>query len=230
MSYSETVLTRATARLEDRRRRRAAQQTARRKEICAVLPRIGEIDRRLQQTTPKVIAAAFRSGEEPQEAIRRLREENLTLQEERAVLLAGRGYAPGVLDETPFCPRCGDTGWVGAKMCVCLKKLCAEEQIRELSSVLDFGEQSFDQFRLDYYTTEVWPEYGRSPRKNMETVFQVCRTYADKFSTLPVKNLLLSGSTGLESMPLALSHSVSPLRPNFFLRMPTGYLARSPMV
>ena len=37
-------------------------------------------------------------------------------------------------------------------MCRCLRALCAQEQIRELSKLLDLGEQSFDTFRMDYYT------------------------------------------------------------------------------
>ena len=197
MPYSESVLARATLRLEARRRDRETRQQARREEIYRALPRMAEIDRRLRQTGPRIIAAAFQRGEDPGEMVSSLRQENLALQRERAALLAEQGYPPDALEGTPFCPLCGDTGWRGAAMCSCLKQLCAEEQIKELSSLLDLGEQSFEKFQLEYYDNTPWPDYGRSPRKNMEVVLRICQDYAADFGSYFRKNLFLWGGTGL---------------------------------
>ena len=82
-------------------------------------------------------------------------------------------------------------------MCRCLQKLCAQEQIRELSKLLDLGEQSFDTFRMDYYSQTPWPGRGASPRENMELVYEVCLNYAQKFGRFYFKNLFLSGAPGL---------------------------------
>lgn len=142
-------------------------------------------------------AAALRRGEDPAQAVRALREENLDLQRERAVLLGALGLPEDALDDKPACPLCGDTGWRGAKMCACLKKLCAQEQIAELSKLLDLGEQSFDTFRIDYYSQTPWPGRGASPRENMELVYEVCLNYAQKFGRFYFKNLFLSGPPGL---------------------------------
>ena len=109
-------------------------------------------------------------------------------------------FRPSVLyalDDKPACPLCGDTGWQGAKMCQCLKKLCAQEQIKELSKLLDLGEQSFDSFRMDYYSETPYPGMGSSPRKNMELVYDVCLSYARKFESFRFRNLLMSGAPGL---------------------------------
>ena len=57
------------------------------------------------------------------------------------------------------------------------KELCAQEQIQELSKLLDLGEQSFDSFRLDYYSQTIYPGRGSSPRSNMELVYDVCLNY-----------------------------------------------------
>lgn len=197
MSYTESVLSRATTRLEERRRVRKQQQDARRREIYARLPRVAELDRQLRQTVPQVIVAAFRRGADPQEAIQKVRKENLALQAERAALLTGRGYASDALNDTPFCPVCEDSGWYGTTMCTCLKRLCTEEQTKELSSLLDFGSQSFDHFRLNCYGEEFWPTYGCSPRQNMQKVSKICRDYAQNFGHYFLKNLFLFGSTGL---------------------------------
>ena len=82
-------------------------------------------------------------------------------------------------------------------MCDCLKRLCAQEQIRELSKLLDLGEQSFDSFRIDYYSQTPWPNRGISPRENMELIYEVCLNYAQKFGRFHYKNLFLSGAPGL---------------------------------
>ena len=82
-------------------------------------------------------------------------------------------------------------------MCRCLKQLCAQEQIRELSKLLNLGEQSFDTFRIDYYSQSIYPGQGISPRENMEQNFNICWNYATKFGRVAIKNLLLSGAPGL---------------------------------
>ena len=82
-------------------------------------------------------------------------------------------------------------------MCRCLRALCAQEQIRELSKLLDLGEQSFDTFRMDYYSTSFWPEWGTSPRENMELIFDVCSSYARRFGKFYFRNLFLTGAPGL---------------------------------
>ena len=197
MAYEQNVLRRATERLEDRRRRREEQQNARRREIYAAIPRVAEIDRQLRRTIVDIIAASLRQGSDPVPAIGAVRDKNLDLQAERAELLVAHGYPADALDDKPACPRCNDTGWRGAVMCQCLKDLCAQEQIKELSKLLDLGEQSFDTFDLDRYSVQLWPERGTSPRANMELVYEVCLNFAQKFGHFQFRNLFLTGAPGL---------------------------------
>ena len=197
MSYDPNVLRRATQRLEEERRVRRDRTERLRAQAYAQQPRLLQLDRQLQGTMSRLVAAALRRGEDPAQAVRALREENLDLQRERAVLLGALGLPEDALDDKPACPLCSDTGWRGAKMCTCLKKLCAQEQIAELSKLLDLGEQSFDTFRIDYYSQTPWPGRGASPRENMELVYEVCLNYAQKFGRFYFKNLFLSGPPGL---------------------------------
>ena len=196
MSYDAAVLRRAAARLEEQRRERERALEARRAEVALRVPRVAEIDERLRRTLLEVARATFRGGD-PTPAVQALRDENLALQAEREQLLAAAGYPPDVLEDKPACPKCADTGWVGARMCDCLKVLCAQEQIKELSKLLDLGEQSFQTFRLDCYSDEIWPEMGTSPRANMSRVLEVCRNYAYKFGKFYFDNLYLYGAPGL---------------------------------
>ena len=168
-----------------------------RAEVCAKEPKLARLDREMQGTMSQLVAAALRKGEDPAQAVRSIRAHNLDLQRQREVLLGAQGLPGDALDDKPACPLCRDTGWQGAKMCRCLRDLCTQEQIKELSKLLDLGEQSFDAFRLDYYSQTPWPSMGTSPRANMELVYEVCLNYAEKFGRFYFKNLFLSGAPGL---------------------------------
>ena len=197
MAYEQAVLRAATARLAEERRRREAETQARRREVSRAIPRVAEIDRLLRKTIAEIVTAALREGKDPAPAIGVIRDKNMDLQAERAALLAAHGYSPDALDDLPACPRCRDTGWVGASMCACLRDLCAQEQIKGLSKLLDLGEQSFDTFQLDYYSPLPWGESGVSPRENMEMVYEICLDYARKFGRYYFNNLFLTGAPGL---------------------------------
>lgn len=197
MAYDANILRRATDRLEEERRQRREKAERLRSQAYERQPKLRQLDRKLQATMAQLVAATLRQGGDPVRAVQEVREKNLDLQQERAVLLGSLGLPPDALDDKPACPLCGDTGWRGAQMCQCLKKLCAQEQIQELSKLLDLGEQSFDTFRLDYYSETPYPGKGTSPRKNMELTYDVCLNYARKFESCLFRNLLMSGAPGL---------------------------------
>ena len=81
-------------------------------------------------------------------------------------------------------------------MCSCLRELCRQEQKKELTSLLGSGRESFDTFRLDVYSDLFDEKLGVSPRKLMQSNFNICRRYAQNF-TPQSGNLLFSGATGL---------------------------------
>ena len=173
------------------------ERAALRDKIFKELPRTREIETALRRTAPKIIAASLRQGLDGQEALAALRKENLALQDEEAALLDKAGYPVDALDETPLCPLCQDRGWTGMKMCDCLHALCREEQIKDLSSMLDLKDQSFETFRLDYYDREITPGFKRSPQENMQRILSRCRTFAELFGDKSQRDLLLVGAPGL---------------------------------
>ena len=197
MAYDPNVLHRATQRLTERRRLRETESERRRAEIRAALPQVAKLEGELSGTMAGVIAAALRHGSDPAPAIEQLKQKNLELQRRRAQLLTDAGYPADALDDRPCCPRCGDSGWVGTQMCTCLRQLCTEEQIKELSKLLDLGEQSFERFSLDYYSPLPPEGGGKSPRERMKSIFQICRLYANMFPEFRYENLFLTGAPGL---------------------------------
>ena len=196
MSYDGIIMQRAIARFDQARQRREAELDQRRREAFARQPRLRDIDRTLRTTMSRIVAAAAKKGEDPLPALRVLRDENLSLQRERATLLEDMGYPADYLEDKPACPLCGDTGYTRSGVCACLKQYYAREQLAELSRLLPLGEARFDTFRFDLYDSAVWDSYGVSPRANMERNFDVCRDFARQFSR-GSGSLLLSGGTGL---------------------------------
>ena len=199
MAYDGKVLAAARERFEADKERRAAAFRARREEILRAEPRLDEVERALRSTMGRVIAAALRHGTDPTAAVERQRQENLALQEERRRLLREAGFAEDALTEQSACTRCNDTGYTpDGQMCECFRRYYVEEQNRELSRLLNIGEQSFENFRLDYYPREYREDCHKVPYEHMERVERICRQYASGFgSSGAVRNLFLTGDPGL---------------------------------
>ena len=196
MAYSEQVLRRARVRLEQAKQERERENAAHRQEAYERYPRLKEIDRELQLTMAQLMATALRHGEDPTQAIAQIRDRNLALQRERDWILEAGDFEEGFLDDAPVCAKCGGTGYEGNQMCSCLRELCRQEQKKELTSLLGSGRESFDTFRLDVYSDAYDDTLGTSPRKLMQSNFNICRRYAQNF-TPQSGNLLFSGATGL---------------------------------
>ena len=140
MSYDGIIMQRAIARFDQARQRREAELDQRRREVFARQPRLRDIDRTLRTTMSRIVAAAAKKGEDPLPALRVLRDENLSLQRERAALLEDMGYPADYLEDKPACSLCGDTGYTRSGVCACLKQYYAREQLAELSRLLPPGE------------------------------------------------------------------------------------------
>ena len=210
MAYDGRLLRLAQERYEADRSAREADLAEQREQLYARRPRLREIQDQLRRTASRVMAAALRRGEDPLPEIQRLREENLSLQAERQMLLAELGLPDNALEDTPLCPFCNDTGYRGGEMCRCLKAYYVEEQRKELSKLLDLGSQSFDTFDTDWYSDQRAPGKTKSAREHMEWGYDTCVEYAHNFGKKPA-NLLLFGRPGLGKTHLsaAIAREVS---------------------
>lgn len=200
MGFSADILSRANARLASLRADHESLQNARKAQVYRQVPRIGQIDRQMQQNMVRAVYSAFSEG--AQDAIEQAKNENKALQAERNQLMQAH-FAPDFWNEAPFCPLCGGSGYVGSAMCSCLKALCVEEQRKDLG-VIFAGGQSFENFRLDYYSDGVIPGVGYAPRAVMEKTLRSCQAYARSFGP-GSGNLMLIGGTGLGKTHLALA-------------------------
>ena len=194
MPYSNEIVRKARAELASRKADHESRTTARLFEAYAKVPRIKEIDGLLRKSMAAAAQAAFVKGEDAKVAMEAVKQANLALQAEKKALIEAH-FGPGWLDETPICPKCGGSGYIGTFMCSCLRDLCRQEQEKEVALLADPG-QHFGAFRLDFYSDRPDPKTGISPRAIMSRGFDICREYAQNFS-LASGNLLFNGGTGL---------------------------------
>ena len=192
MGYSIEVVRRARERLAQARSERERENREHLRMAYEQQPRLQEIDRQLRMTMAKAAMSAFAGGD-AERLMEEAKQQNLSLQHERRQIVEGC-FEPGFLDESPICPVCSGSGYVGSSMCSCLAELCRQEQKKELT-FLSAGQESFDQFRLDYYSDKPTPA-GYVPRVIMEKTYNTCRRYAFGFHD-KAGNLLFSGNTGL---------------------------------
>ena len=184
---------------ENYRRIRAAYQTKylkayaeadrRMAELHAKSPELATLDRRLAATGAEIALAAIGTGKEHAEKLAAVREKNLALQAERAALLADLGY-PADYTLPPFeCQKCHDSGYIGTKMCECLRRELVLAAFENSGLGKLMATQSFEGFDLKYYT-------GETERAQMARNLEILKDYAETLSPAS-GNLLLCGATGL---------------------------------
>ena len=149
---------------------------------------VARIDRLLSQTGAKIAMAALGTGENYRELLAKVERENLELQRIRAELLVAMGY-PADYTKPPYeCPDCEDSGFVGVKMCDCMRRelVLAAYETSGLGALM--RTQSFESFNPDFYVGE--------ERAMMQKNFELLKAYAEGFGAQS-DNLILCGATGL---------------------------------
>lgn len=196
MAYDGKLLARARGELDNIRRKNQEEQRSRQLLVYSRLPRIDEIDRLLRGHMARIVRLTISKSPDIAAQIAAIREENLSLQMERAELLTEHGFGADYLDEIVSCTKCRDTGIYEGGVCSCLEKLYNRELTRELGTLMRRGDESFESFDLSLYPAETDSATGLVPREAMSYVFNACRRYAENFSAGSV-NLLFKGGTGL---------------------------------
>jgi len=149
-------------------------------ELQLRIPRVAELDKAI-----RAIPLRMMSGED----VQKLKEESKALRAERERLLEAYGYDADY-DEPVFeCKKCNDGGYVGLKLCGCVRALVSESKYSESRLAGGLLGKTFDSFSLSYYEGD--------DRKKMEGIFNGCKNYAESFPKDSSAGLLFLGGTGL---------------------------------
>lgn len=195
MGYNKENYQRIRSEYETKPFRAQEEADVRRREIYAIIPRIKQLDDQLAQFGLRLFQASL-NGENVDEETARLHAENARINKERAALLMENGYPADYTEPQYECKDCKDSGFVGIKMCACMRRRLTEAGMASSGLSALMKKQSFDNFSLDYYRKNE-REY-----RIMEHNYKTARKYAEQFSldSDPEKrsgSLLLVGGTGL---------------------------------
>lgn len=168
--------------IEQRRLSAIATADARNAELAERSHEIRAIDAELKKTGLELFRVACSGG-----SIDEVREKNVLLMKKRREILVSLGLPEDYTEVHYTCKTCSDTGFVGTKMCSCLKELLITKNIKSSGMGKLIEKQSFANFELGLYEGEDLKLMSR----NLETA----REYAKNFAKCR-GNLLLIGSTG----------------------------------
>lgn len=152
--------------------------------------RIEEIDRELSGIGMEIFAAALLGDEKREAEYQRLQTKLALLRAEKKDRLLALGLDEHYTDVKYECEKCSDTGYVGIKMCDCLKKTIRQRSYKNSGIGKYLEDQTFDNFDLNYF------EFGEK-RSNAAKHVSNLKKYAEEFSENTTKSLLIMGTTGL---------------------------------
>ena len=203
MGFSPQVYEKAKNMIKARRQGAEDTAAANRAEIYRRIPEIREMDRLIASTAIAVAKLAV-TGHADDEKLAVVTKKAASLQAERKALLAEAGL-PGDFDEERyFCKKCNDKGYVGAKMCGCLKSAVRNVAYEEISKGSNLRLCGFDNFSLAYYPDTFDEKLGGSPKQVMEDNLAFLKAYCDQFSA-GSRSICLHGQTGLGKTHLSLA-------------------------
>ena len=111
--------------------------------------------------------------------------------------LLENGFPMDYLQPVYQCDRCKDQGYIytpGRQMCDCMKKELIQRDLARVG--IDENGPSFDKFSLEYYDDDEAAAVI-SPRKLAEVALKVCKNFSDEYPEQTVKNILITGTSGL---------------------------------
>ena len=194
MAYDGKLLARARTQLDLIRSDNQAEHQRRLSLVYARVPEIQRMDETMRRQMTELVRLTISHPVDLKERLAALEKDNLDIQMRRAELLVENGWPVEYLDDIYSCPKCRDSGVYEGGVCSCLEKLYNKELTKELGTLLQHGDESFERFDLNYY--DAAPVGGVSPRETMTMVLGACRKFADNFPAVSA-NLLFQGGTGL---------------------------------
>ena len=191
MGYNRENFNRIKQEYDEKYIRAREAADARRDYIHSKIVEIAEIDKILERTGARIMGIICSEDPRAEEKIAELRRDNEALAEKRRELLANNGYSADYTDVKYECEKCSDSGYVGTKMCECMRKklMLAGYESSGMSRLM--MEQSFNNFSLDFY------KGNRENYEKMSEIYKIMKNYAEDFKVGQSENLALFGGTGL---------------------------------
>lgn len=202
MGYNQENFRRIRAEYETKAMKAEEAADERREELYRVIPGLRDLDRTLSGFGLRLMKQAMEGGD-TQAGVASLQAENERIQAARRDLLARYGYPADYCSPRYECPKCRDSGYIGIRMCTCMRKKLTEAGMMSSGLGSLMKTQSFENFSLDYYKND--PAAFARMQDNLQKI----RVYATNFGGPEwgkiAHNMLFFGGTGLGKTHLSTS-------------------------
>lgn len=177
-----------------RRQTNEITEQRRRREIAERLPEVETLLNARHEMILSAVKRAFAGSAENAE------EQMARYNREIAEMLTRHGYPADYLSPVFTCAKCQDQGYYydassRKQTCECYRQ--AFLQALSAADELNAGEDTFENFDLNRFPTELLPNTDLSQRDYMDMVRAKCQLYAQSIPEGRQKTLLLHGSSGL---------------------------------
>lgn len=191
MGYSQELFAKVRGEFAEKRQNALKTASDRRKELHLKCPEIVRIDQELAKTGTLIMEEIAKGREGLEERLETIRLDNLELQEQREACLRFYGY-PEAYDTPEYdCALCKDNGYIGTKMCTCMKQELNRQGLIRAGLDELFRTQRFETFDLEYY------RYDPRIFNLVSSYKSYAMSYAQNFSTATRENIFMCGGTGL---------------------------------
>ena len=163
----------------------------RRRELHVRLPELAAIDKKLSGVGIELMGVALELGTDKEARFSALREENARLNKKRDEILVAAGYPADYTDVKYECEKCSDSGYVGIKMCDCMRSALVMAGYESSGIAELLRRQTFESFSLEYY------KQNPDSYKMMEKIAAYAKSYAESFKSGEAENIAMFGGTGL---------------------------------
>ncbi|MDF2883038.1 MAG: replication protein DnaC [Clostridiaceae bacterium] len=167
----------------------------RRKEISEKIPYISDIENQIGKLSIELSLVMLKNIPDKDDNIKYLKNKITELRMRKIELLVSNGYTMDYLDLHYRCPKCKDTGFIGADKCSCFKQKLVSLYYKNSDLTLLLKNNNFSNFDFRYFSTSRVSNEPDSPRKNIEKILSKSWNFINSFSENS-ENLLFYGTSG----------------------------------
>ncbi len=206
MAYNNDIFKKIAEEFSAKGRRAEDEADTRRIYAEQMIDGLREVNNRLAESGFEIFGAAL-SGSDIEAKLAEIKAENESLRKKKAELLRNAGFSEDYTDPRYECALCNDTGYVGGKMCRCLREALVLARIENSGLGQLVKTQSFDSFSFEHYSGAELSAVRRS--------VDALKKFAAEFSGNGNASWLLMGATGLGKTHLSSSVAMEIIRRGF---------------
>ena len=194
MALSKTQYDTLMQKYEEKRRNNQLLEESRYHEICEAIPEFYELDQQIAHNSIQKGKALLMGSSSA--ILEELKRSNMELSMRKIELLVEYGYPKDYLEPIYECPSCKDTGYIGQEKCHCLKKEIIKLLYSQSGITKQLEQENFSTFRYDYYSSSLIADKPLSPRENISSIIELCKSFIEHFPDQH-DNFLFQGNAGV---------------------------------